>query len=420
MKVVLLLVCAFALAAAFVDNDAKKEFKEWLAEHGKNYTSVEYVKREAIYAKNRAKRIANNLKYKLGQIGWEEEANDFSDLTTEEFLKRLGYKPAPIDNSTANYIPAHIAFPDTVGKRFGNQDWRAKGKVGPVKNQGGCGSCWTFSATCVVESCVAISQNMSPPDLSEQNFQDCLASKVCSPGGGWPSSAIDFAKSNGQGMESDYPYVTKNGNCHSTGKKAHVGQRVSGRTEQDLERMLGSGVVSVALDATTLQSYKRGVIDSTSPTTTNHAVTVVALTDQCDGKASQCWVVKNSWGTGWGESGYFRVVKGKPGLGAMGIAQVLDTATGCTIDGGNNGGSGTGNGGGGKGPIENADRPGMDLPNMPVQASSSKDCQNKCAARNDCDTWAFDTCGTRCWLKRGKPGVWGDANCRQSGILTGR
>jgi len=412
MRVFVLFLIGLTLSAALIDHETKEEFKDFLKKFGKHYDNpVEYAKRLAIFAKSRAEQIAHNIKFKNGDAGWEQELTEFADETKEEFLKHLGLPPGPPPNVTGEYITADAFFEGKTVKR-GLIDWRAQGKVGPVKNQGHCGSCWTFSATAVVETCVARATG-SIPDVSEQQFQDCLASRKCSPGGGWPSNALDYTKKQGQAFEQDYPYTQRDGSCHTTQKNVRISQRISGKGEADLERLLSEGAVSVALDATVLQSYRGGVIDAPSSSNTNHAVTVVALSTDCGGRAPQCWVVKNSWGAGWGEKGYFRVVKGK---NSIGVANAVDTATGCSSDdGGNNNNNNNNNAPYGN--IDNTDRPGGDI--AVGTATDAKDCQAQCARRSDCTIFAFNTCGNTCWFKSGNLAT-SNRNCRVSGIITKR
>ncbi|PRP83752.1 hypothetical protein PROFUN_09084 [Planoprotostelium fungivorum] len=396
-----LFLIGLTLSSAYYDEETKIHFKNHLKKYGKHYDNpVEFAKRLSIYAKHRAQQILHNLKttynlqFKNGTVGWEEELNEFADEASEEFVKRLGLPPGPPPNNTDDFSPASIFYQGQNVKR-GLIDWRAQGKVGSVKDQKQCGSCWTFSASAVIETCVAIATG-SVPDMSEQQFQDCLDSKRCSPGGGWPAGAIDFAKKQGQSFERDYPYQGHDGSCHSTSKTAHVGQRISGKGEADLERMLQTGAVSVALDASTLQHYGGGVIDAPSSSATNHAVTVVALTSDCAGRAAQCWVVKNSWGSRWGENGFFRVVKGK---NSIGVANVVDTATGCKSDGNGGNDNNTDKDNAPYGTIDQLDRPGGDV--AVGTAKDAKDCQAQCARRSDCNVFAFDSCGNTCWFKRG-------------------
>jgi len=249
-------------------------------------------------------------------------------MTTEEFLRRLGY--GANDNVTlSDAVSAEDYFRDENMKRGAEIDWRAKGKVGPVKNQANCGSCWAFATTASTETCIAINKNTQPPNLSEQQLQDCMFAKVCSPGGGGGAAGIDWVKQNGVAFGNDYPYTRSNGNCHSTSKKARVGGRVHGNTEDQLLNMVNKGAVLIGINASPLQSYRGGVVNDASLSRgRNHAVTVVGVTSKCDGKAQECWIVKNSWGTGWGEKGYFRVLKGK---NVIGLGDDSDMPTGCSM-----------------------------------------------------------------------------------------
>ncbi|PRP88229.1 response regulator receiver ATP-binding protein [Planoprotostelium fungivorum] len=320
----LLVVLLAASAVALIDQESKEEFRQFLKDHGKSYSStVEHAKREAIFAKNRAARVLHNLKFKSGEVGWEQGINEFSDSTLEEFIHRLGYLDQ--GNTTEGAMSVEDAFP---GKRYyGNVDWRARGKVGPVKNQANCGSCWAFATTSSTETCVAIAANITVPNLSEQQLQDCMFAHVCSPGGGGGAAGIDWVKTNGVAYGQEYPYIKANGKCHYTTKRARITGRVHGNTEDQLATMLQKGAVLIGVNADLLMGYKSGVInDANHSKSRNHAVTVVAITNQCNGVSQQCWVIKNQWGTGWGEKGYFRVAKGKR---VIGLGDDSDMPTGC-------------------------------------------------------------------------------------------
>jgi len=385
--------------------DIKKEFKEFVHRHHKNYTAIEYIKHQAIYIKRKAEIIAHNLKYKAGLVGWNMTVSRFADMTVEEFKKSLGYK---ITNGTTDAVIASSA----VSKRFGeNIDWRARGKMGPVKDQKQCGSCWAFATTGATEGCVAISLNVAPPSLSEQQLQDCMFSKQCNPGGGGGADAIDWAKDHGINSEQSYPYTESNGQCHDTGDKWKSGGRVHGNTEDQLLNMLRTGPVLIGINAEPLMTYGGGVVDDAGLSRgRNHAVVVVGIQSNCHNGAD-CWIIRNSWGGGWAEQGHFRVMKGR---NVIGLGDDSDMPVRCSAP---NGGGGGGDRDGKYGRIENSDRPGEDLNGQPIQAGNVDDCQAKCFQNNDCKSWAFDSCGNNCWLKSGTPGAVG-AGCRQSGIIT--
>lgn len=106
--------------------DIKKEFKDFVHRFHKNYTATEFLKRQAIYIKKKAEIIAHNLKYKEGKVGWNMTISRFTDMTLEEFRNSLGFKPRNHSR------PAMMASSHLV-KRYDDIDWRARGKMGPVK-----------------------------------------------------------------------------------------------------------------------------------------------------------------------------------------------------------------------------------------------------------------------------------------------
>jgi len=177
--------------------------------------------------------------------------------------------------------------------------------------------------------------------LSEQNLVDCsTANEGCS--GGWMDTAFAYVKSNsGLDTESSYPYTAKQGTCKFS--KANVGVTVSGWTdiasgEAALQQAVATmGPISVAIDAghPSFQNYKQGVYYESLCSSTNidHGVLVVGYgTDPTYG---DYWLVKNSWGTGWGESGYIRMARNKNNNCGVAtypsVPKVSNTAAGCTV-----------------------------------------------------------------------------------------
>lgn len=381
-----------------------EEFKEFCQKYNKHYSPAEFIKRQAIYLKNLAQITAHNLKYKQGLVGWKQDINEFTDETLSEFLSHLGYENDGRNKSDS--IPASVAFAKT--KRFADPiDWRQRGVLGHVKNQGRCGSCWAFATTGATEACVALATGQVP-SLSDQQLQDCMFSRKCDPGGGGGAEAIDWIKNNGIAAESEYPYTQNDGNCHSTQRKWRNAGRVHGDNEDQLMRMVYQGPVLIGLNADLLGSYHGGVIDDANyDRGRNHAVLVIGWTTNCDGRSERCWIIRNQWGEGWGEAGgHFRVAMGKR---VIGLGDDSDMPTGCTSP---DGGSKTTE----YGPMESQDRPGSDLGAM-QNANSAEECQAKCFYNQQCRAWSFDTCGNGCWLKSGNPGA-SPAGCRASGMIT--
>jgi len=380
------------------------EFKEFCHKFKKNYHPVEHLKRQAVYAKKAAAIALHNAKYKLGNKGWKQDVNEFADETLEEFIGRQGYQDR--GNTSTGGIPASLAFP--ISKRYADPiDWKARGKLGRVKNQGHCGSCWAFATSGSMEACVSIATGQTP-GLSEQQLQDCMFSRVCSPGGGGGADAIDWVKNNGIVSDSEIPYTESDGQCHGSNKRWKASGRVHGSSEDDLLRMVATGPVLIGINADLLQSYSGGVIDDAGHDRgRNHAVIVTGWTTDCAGRSSRCWIIRNSWGEGWGERGFFRVAMGQR---VIGLGDDSDMPTGCTSpDGGSRNTD--------YGPIENNDRWGGELAGQPIKAGNAEDCQSKCFYNDQCRSWAYDTCGDNCWLKSSTPGSVA-AGCRASGAIT--
>jgi len=201
-------------------------------------------------------------------------------------------------------------------------DWRSKGVVTPVKNQGQCGSDWAFSATGALESWNAITAGKLV-SLSEQQLVDCAGSEGAQGcNGGTPHQGFKYAeKKGGLCEESSYPYTARDGTCKKTCTpvvKPTKTVRLSG--ERTLERRVaGNGPVSVTLNGDWMTRYHGGIFVGPCGPYLNHSALIVGF-----GLAggTQYWLVKNSWGTSWGEGGYFRIVRGrnKCGIGDFATA----------------------------------------------------------------------------------------------------
>jgi cathepsin L len=241
--------------------------------------------------------------------------NRFGDLTAEEF--KVLYNGMRINASQivqSGNVHTHdnrFELPDSV-------DWRTKGVVTAVKNQGQCGSCWAFSTTGSVEGMSAIKTGKLV-SLSEQNLVDCSGSfgnYGCN--GGLMDSAFKYIIANkGIDTEASYPYTARDGNCKFN--RANVGATISSyadvqsRSESALQNAIANlGPISVAIDAghSSFQLYKSGVYyePKCSPTQLDHGVLAVGYgTDS----GKDYYIVKNSWGTDWGMQGYILMSRNK-------------------------------------------------------------------------------------------------------------
>jgi len=189
-------------------------------------------------------------------------------------------------------------------------DWRTKGAVTPVKNQGQCGSCWAFSSTGSMEGRYQIAGN-TLTSFSEQQFVDCSTkqgNQGCN--GGLMDQAFTYAESTKIETEADYAYTGRDGTCHAAGGVTEVKgfKDVTTKSPSALQAAVAEGPVSVAIDAAGLafQLYFGGIIKHFCGTSLDHGVLVVGYgTD----KGTDYWLLKNSWGAGWGEKGYFRILR---------------------------------------------------------------------------------------------------------------
>lgn len=187
--------------------------------------------------------------------------------------------------------------------------WVEQGKTTPVKDQSNCGSCWAFSTTETVETAWAIKSG-EIKILSPQQLVDC--SKLNSGcNGGLQSRAYRYLESNKQCLEQDYVYTAKDGSCHScSGAVDTLKSYVSVKDENSmLQAILVTSLgVAIQADQREFQMYKSGVLDFECGTDLDHAVTVEGYGTE-DGK--DYWLVRNSWGSSWGENGYIKMARGK-------------------------------------------------------------------------------------------------------------
>jgi cathepsin F/cysteine peptidase B len=196
-------------------------------------------------------------------------------------------------------------------------DWRAKGAVTAVKNQGQCGSCWSFSTTGGIEGQWFLAGN-ALTSLSEQELVSCDTNDSGG-NGGLMDNAFDWLVSNRNGQivtEASYPYVSGGGvvpACSANLASKAVGATITGhrditQTEDQMASFVySSGPLSIAVDASTWQTYMGGIVTNCPQGQIDHGVLIVGFDDAA---STPYWIIKNSWTTSWGEAGYIRVQKG--------------------------------------------------------------------------------------------------------------
>ncbi|EQC33913.1 hypothetical protein SDRG_08593 [Saprolegnia diclina VS20] len=203
-------------------------------------------------------------------------------------------------------------------------DWATNKCMSPVRNQGSCGSCWSFAAVGAVEAAHCIATG-SLVDFSEQQLVSCASSAGYGCQGGWPNKALDYIAQTGLCTESGFPYASgssnQNGQCKDCQKtKVSVGKSVDIRGESALQSALDKQPVTVVVEAgnNVWRNYKSGVVQSCPGAQSDHAVIAVGYGTK-DGQ--QHFKIKNSWGTGWGEGGYMYLKRGGSGKGMCNVAE---------------------------------------------------------------------------------------------------
>merc|ERR1719341_40608 len=276
-----LLLLGLALARAAALYETHQEWNEFKSTHSKTYASEEEEQSRFANFMNNKKVIAeHNALYEAGEISWEVGMNLFGDMTEAEWESKYLGQVLPKERESCHYYSGSSSAVDAI-------DWRDLGAVTPVKDQGFCGSCWSFGATGTMEGQYH-KGNGALVSFSEQNMLDCAQNWGCN-GGGRSDIALKYAHASGVNSESDYPYEMAQHSCRQSSNEP-VYHCSCGTDYPDI----------------------------------NHAVLAVGYDTNSNGQ--DYYIVKNSWGASWGSQGYFDLARNKNNMCGVATDTVLAKA----------------------------------------------------------------------------------------------
>ncbi|KAL9289808.1 hypothetical protein ACSQ67_024421 [Phaseolus vulgaris] len=297
---------------------SSERHEKWMTQYGKVYKDdAEKEKRLQIFKNNVQFIESFNA---AGDKPFNLSINKFADLHNEEFkalLTNAQRKEGRV------WSAAETSFKyDSVTKIPATMNWRKRGAVTPIKDQGTCRSCWAFSTVATIEGLHHITKG-ELVSLSEQELVDCVRGDSDGCNGGYVEDAFEFlAKKGGIASETYYPYKGVNKSCKVKKESHGVAkikgyEKVPGNSEKALLKAVAHQPVSAYVEAggSAFQFYSSGIFTGKCGTEIDHSVTVVGYGKAGDGP--KYWLVKNSWGTEWGEKGYIRMkrdIHAKEGL----------------------------------------------------------------------------------------------------------
>lgn len=313
--------------------EVEMSFERYVVAYSKQYPKEEYEQRKSLFEKRLASIRDQNAK---PNALWTAGVNTLTDASDSEIRQLFGYNKALRKEDavlhSADFLPTSLAFDSSSDPSLSKNDWglqtdkdwrdHTPSVVTKVKDQGGCGSCWAFAATEVMESFIAL-RTGTLLDLAPQQLVDCTPNpQECGGSGGCSGATIQLAfnytiAANGIDGAADYPYVSgdsgKETACDAPNKSAWGG--ISGYVnlpKNDAASLAAAvnfqGPIGVSVDADAWSQYHQGIFDGCSKDVVNinHAVVLMGYGQD---HGVKYWLVRNSWGEDWGEKGYIRLLR---------------------------------------------------------------------------------------------------------------
>jgi len=332
MKVTQLVICALAFFVAVHATSRIRHprwhqldgytFEQYMEDHNKAYRASELQMRRALFEKNVQRVNAHNAD---SSKSWKMGINHLSDWTEEEFRATLGYdKKLGFHQMSKRSQVVSDEDIDISGIPT-NWDWRTQGVISDVKDQGRCGSCWTFGAAETIESHYAI-QTGFLQDLSQQQIIDCIPNALqCGGTGGCQGGTAELVfetlvqTTGGLASEWTYPYrsyYADNFTCQYDPLKTKAAASITGHVVLPsnqyapvMKALATVGPLAVNVDASSWSFYESGVYTACDAENVDidHVVQLVGY--GTDEQYGDYWTVRNSWGPKYGEKGYIRLAR---------------------------------------------------------------------------------------------------------------
>ncbi|KAL4440904.1 hypothetical protein ABPG74_009317 [Tetrahymena malaccensis] len=285
------------------------DFQQFKKTYSKSYESKEHESyRFNVFLENIKQADILNGENPSAEFG----ITQFSDLTKEEFLSLYAnaQPPSQVDifdsyvQNTSETEKTQVDIPQTWDIRV-----NGPGLMQEVKNQGSCGGCWAFAVSSTIENLYSFRKNFNM-NVSEQQLIDCAYPRQNGCQGGWFTGGYNYVISTGVTFTSRYPYTGTYGTCQDK----YVGQLFKINSFQNLyqdsnsikKALVTNGAISVAVDAKNWQHYKSGIFQDYVNGQMNKAATII-------GYGPNYWLLRNTWGTSWGENGHIRVANDRTG-----------------------------------------------------------------------------------------------------------